>query len=154
MAPGSSSSLPLPQLAREDLSEAGQLISKAGASVEVEVPSVARIPPVADVGDLPVGRRFDFNDEIHATIICAVDLTPAEDHLTTLPNNTDLPRRESERDQDRIEDLRNQVRTTISRPRWNARPRHDCWMLPEAGETTAVDQRMRLSSCSLAWRSR
>jgi len=78
-----------------------------GASVEVEVPSVAREPPVADVGDLPAGRRFDFNDEIHATTICTVDLAPAEDHLTTLTNNTDLPRRESERDQDRIEDLRN-----------------------------------------------
>ena len=98
---------PLPQLAREDLSEAGQLISKMDASVEFEVPSVARKPPIADVGDLPVGRRFDFNDQIHATTVCAVDLTPAEDHLTTLPNNADLPRRESERDQDRIEDLRN-----------------------------------------------
>jgi hypothetical protein len=108
-------SLPLPQLAREDLSEAGQLISKAGASVEVEVPSVARKPPVADVGDLPVGHRFDFNHEIHATIICAVDLAPAEDHLTTLANNTDLPRCESERDQDRIEGLHHQVRTTMSR---------------------------------------
>jgi hypothetical protein len=122
-----------------------------GASVEFEVPSVARKPPIADVADLPVGRRFDFNDEIHAIIICAVDLAPAEDHLTTLPNNTDLPRRKSERDQDRIEDLRNQVRTTLSRTRWNrawfnpgsssvwlARPRHDWWMLSEAGETTHV----------------
>lgn len=105
----------LPQLAREDLSEAGQLISKAGASVEVEVPSVAQIPPVADVGDLPVGHRCEFNDEIHATIICAVDLAPAEGHLTTLPINTDLPRREPERDQDRIERRRNHVRTTMSR---------------------------------------
>ncbi len=117
MAPASSPSLRLPHLAREELSEAGQLISKPGASVEVEVPSVARKPPIADVGDLPVGRRFDFKDEIHATTVCAVDLTPAEDHLTTLPNNTGLPRRESERDQDRIEDLRNQVRTTPSRTR-------------------------------------
>jgi hypothetical protein len=115
MAAGSSPSLPLLQLAREDLSEAGQLISKVGASVEFEVPSVARKPPVADVGDLPVGRRFDFNDEIHATTICNVDLTPAEGHLTTLPTNTDLPRRESERGQDRIEDFRDQVRTTLSR---------------------------------------
>jgi hypothetical protein len=113
--PSLPSRLILRQLARKDLSEAGQLISKAGASVEVEVPSVARKLPVADVGDLPVGRRFDFNDEIHATIICAVDLAPAEDHLTTLPSNTDLPRREPERDQDRIEGLRNQVRTTVSR---------------------------------------
>ncbi len=78
------------------------------------------------------------NDEIHATTVCAVDLTPAEDHLTTLPNNTDLPGRESERDQDRIEDLRNQVRTTMSRSRLNARPRHYWWMLSEAGETTHV----------------
>ena len=106
---------PLPQLAREDLGEAGQLISKAGASVEVEVPSVARKPPVADVGDLPVGHRCEFNNEIHATIICAVDLAPAEDHLTTLRINTDLPRREPERDQDRIEGRRNQVRTSMSR---------------------------------------
>jgi hypothetical protein len=105
----------LPQLAREDPSEAGQLISKVGASVEFEVPSVARKPPIADVGDLPVGPRFDVNDEIHATTVCAIALTPAEDHLTTLPNNTDLPRRESERDQDRVEGLRNQVRTTMSR---------------------------------------
>jgi hypothetical protein len=109
-----------------------------GAAVEVEVPSVARKPPVADVGDLPGGRRFDFNDEIHATTVCAVDLTPAEDHLTTLPNNTDLPGRESERDHDRIEDLRNQARTTMSRARLNARPRHDWWMLSEPGETTHV----------------
>jgi hypothetical protein len=107
MPPGTSPNLPLPQLAREDLSEAGQLIGKMGASVEVEVPSVAREPPVPDVGDLPIGRRFDVDDEIHATTVWAVDLTPAEDHLTTLPNNTDLPGRESERDQDRIEDLRN-----------------------------------------------
>jgi len=115
----------LPQLAREGLSEAGQLISKAGASVEVEVPSVARKPPVADVGDLPVGRRFDFNDEIHATIICAIDLTPAEDHLTTLPNDADLPGREPERDQDRIEGLGDQFWTTSSRPQGNARARRD-----------------------------
>ena len=73
------------------------------------MPSVARKPPVADVGDLPVGRRFDLNDEIHATAIGAVDLAPAEDHLTALPNSTDLPGRESEGDQDRIEDLRDQV---------------------------------------------
>ena len=105
----------LPQLSREHLSEAGQLISKAGASVEFEMPSVARIAPVADVGDLPVGRRFDFNDEIHETIICAVDLTPAEDHLTTPANNTDLPRREPDPGQDWIEDLRNQVKTTSRR---------------------------------------
>jgi len=139
----------LPQLVRKGLSEASQLISKTDASVEVEVPSVARKPPVADVGDLPAGRRFDFNDQIHATTIFAVELTPAEDHLTALPNNTDLPGRKSERDQDRIEDLRNQVNTTLSRTRWDrawfnprsssvwlARPRHDWWMLSEARETT------------------
>jgi hypothetical protein len=45
------------QLARKGLSEPGHLISKACASVEVEVPSRARKPPVAHVGDLPVGRR-------------------------------------------------------------------------------------------------
>jgi hypothetical protein len=105
---------PLPKLAREGLSKADQLLSKVGVSVEVEVPSVARKPPVAYVGDLPVGRRFDLNDEIHATIICAVHLALAEDHLTTSPSNTDLPRREAERDQDRIEDLRHQARTTTS----------------------------------------
>lgn len=151
MPPGTSPNLPLPQLAREDLSEAGQLIGKIGASVEVEVPSVARKPPIADVGDLPVRRRFDFKDEIHATTVWAVDLTPAEDHLARLPDITDLPGRKSERHQDRIEDLRNQVRTTLSRTRWNrawfnprsssvwlARPRHDWWMLSEAGETTHV----------------
>jgi glycerol-3-phosphate O-acyltransferase len=120
-----------------------------GASVEVEVPSVARKPPVADVGDLPGGRRFDFNDEIHATTVCAVDLTPAEGHATTVPNTTDLPGREPERDQDRIKDLRNQAWTTLSRPRWNrawfnprlslvwlARPRHDWRMVSEAGPKT------------------
>jgi hypothetical protein len=116
MAPGSSPSLRLPQFAREALSEAGQLIGKTAAPVEGEAPSVARKPPIADVGDLPVGRRFELNDEIHATTIWAVDLAPAEGHLTTLPNNTDLPRRESERDKDWIEDLRNQVRTTMPRP--------------------------------------
>jgi hypothetical protein len=91
------------------------LISKAGASVEVEAPSVAWKAPIADVGDLPVGPLFDFNDEIHATIVCTVDLATAEDHLTTLPIDADLAGLEPERDQDRIEGLRNQVRTTISR---------------------------------------
>jgi hypothetical protein len=105
----------LAQLDWEKLSEAGELISQAGASLKVEMPTLARKTPIADVGDLPVGRRFDFNDEIHAATICAVDLTPAEDHLTTLPIYTDLPRREPERDQDRIEGLRNQVRSTVSR---------------------------------------
>jgi hypothetical protein len=85
------------------------------------VPSVARKPPVADVSDPPFGRRFDFNDEIHATTIRAVELTTAEDHLTTIPGDTDLPEREPERHQDRIESLRYQGRTTRSRPRWNAR---------------------------------
>ena len=80
---------------------------------------------MAQVGDPPVGRRFGFNDEIHATTIWAVNFTPAENHLTTLPINTRLSGRESERDQDRIEDLGNQVRTTMSRPRWNAGPSHD-----------------------------
>lgn len=135
---------PLPQLARKDLSEAYQLISEASAAVEVEVPSVARKPPVADVGDLPVGPRLEVNDEIHTTAIWAVDLTSAEDHLTTVPDTTDLPVGKAERDQHRIEgvrdeDLRNPVRTTkpqnhasttMSRPRRNARPRHDWWMLP------------------------
>ena len=105
----------LPQYVGKGLSEAGQLISKPGASVEVEVASVAWKPPVADVGDLPIGRRFDFHDEIHATTVWAVGLAPAEDHLTTLAINTALPGRESEGDQDRIEGLRNQVRTTMSR---------------------------------------
>ena len=108
------SSLPT-QLARKELSEAGQLIGKVGGSVEVEVPSVALISPVADVGDMPVGRSLDVNDEIYATTIGAVDLTPAEGHLTTLPDNADLPGREPERDQDRIEGFRQQIRTTMSR---------------------------------------
>ena len=95
MALRSRSSLPLTQLAREDLSEAGQLISAASAAVEVEVPSVARKSPVADVGDLPVEPRFEVNDEIHTTSIWAVDLAPAEDHLTTVPTTTDLPGREA-----------------------------------------------------------
>jgi hypothetical protein len=141
--------LPLPQLARKGLSQVSQLISKAGASVEVEVPSVARKAPVPNVDDLPVGRRFEVNDEIHATTIWAADITPAEGHSTTVPNTTDLPGREPERDQDRIKDLRNQAWTTLSRPRWNrawfnprlslvwlARPRHDWWMVSEAGPTT------------------
>ena len=102
----------LPQRDRETASEAGHLISKAGASVEVEVPSVARKPPVTDVGDQPVGRRLDFNDEIHAATIWAVELASAEDHLTARVVDTDLPRREPERDQDRIEGPRNQVRIT------------------------------------------
>lgn len=105
----------LPQHTGKGLSEAGQLISKPSTSLEVELASVARKPPVADVGDLPVGRRFDFHDEIHATTVWAVDLTPAEDHLTTLAISTALPGREPERDQDRIEGLRNQVRITMSR---------------------------------------
>ena len=96
------------------MSEAGHLISKAGASVEVEVPPVARIAPITDVGDPPGRRRFYFNDEIHATSIWAADLASAEDHLTALRIDTDLPRREPERNQDRIEGLRNQVRTTMS----------------------------------------
>lgn len=151
MVPGSSPGLRLPQFAGEGLSEAGQLIGKTGISVEGELPSVARKPPVADAGDLPVGRRFDVNDEIHATTIWAIDLAPTVDHLTTLPHDTDLPGRESEGDQDRIEDLRNQVRRTMYRRRWNrawfnprsssiwvARPRHDTWMLSEAGLTTRI----------------
>jgi hypothetical protein len=105
----------LPQCAREALREACQLIGKADAPVEVEVPSVTRKPPIADVGDLPVGHRCDVHDEIHATTICAVDLAPTEDHLTALRNVTDLPGRESERGQDRIEDLRDQVRTVSRR---------------------------------------
>ncbi len=150
----------LPQLGPEDLSEAGKLISKASASVEVEVPSVARKPPVADVGDSPVGPRFEVNDEIHAAAIWAVDLTPAENHLTTVPDTTDLPGRESERGQDRIESVRNedlctpvrtttscnQARTSVSRPRWNARPRHVRWMLPRRSDSP---RRRRGSSAHL-----
>ncbi len=106
---------PLPQLDWEKLSEAGHLISQAVASLKVEMPTVARKTPIADVGYVPVGRGFDVNDEVHTTVICAVDLTAAEDHLTTAPIYTDLPRREPERDQDRVEGLRNQVRNTVSR---------------------------------------
>jgi hypothetical protein len=79
------------------------------------LPSATRKPRVADVGDLPVRRRFDDDDEVHAPIIRAADRTPAEDHLTPLPIDTDLPRREPERDQEGIEGLRDQVRTTMSR---------------------------------------
>jgi hypothetical protein len=138
----------LPQLGPEDLSEAGQLISKASASVEVEVPSVARKSPVADVGDSPVGSRFEINDEIHAATIYAVDLAAAEDRLTTVPDTTDLTRRESERGQDRAENVPNedlctpirtttsgnQARTSMSWPPWNARPRHVRWMLPRRSD--------------------
>ena len=104
----------LPQGVGETVSEADHLISKAGVSVEDEVPPVAREAPRTHVGDPPVRRRFDLNDEIHATTIWAADLAAAEDDLTALRIDTDLPRREAERDQDRVESLGYQARTTMS----------------------------------------
>lgn len=102
----------LPQRAREAPGEAGHLISKAGVAVEVEVPPIARKAPVTNVGDPPVGRRFDFNDEIHAATIGAIDLAAAENHLAALRISTQLSGREPERYQDRIKGLRDHVRTT------------------------------------------
>ena len=72
------------------------------------MPPVARESPVSDADDLPVRRRFDLDDQVDATIIWAVELTSAEDHLTTVAKCADLTGREPEGDQDRIKDLGNQ----------------------------------------------
>lgn len=83
------------------------------------MPPVVRESPVANVADLPMGPRFEVNHQIHASTVLAVGHAAAEDDLTAVPTTTDLPRRESERDQDRIEklpnqDLRSLVGTTTS----------------------------------------
>ena len=81
----------LRQLTGEGLSEAGQLVQERGVSVELKMPSVGRKSPVTDVGDMPVGRRLDVEDEIYATVLCAVDFTAAEDHLTSPTTGPDHP---------------------------------------------------------------
>jgi len=91
------------------------LVAQAGPSVKVEVPTLARKAPVADVGDSPVRRRFNLNDEIYAGAVWAVDLTPAEDHLTTLPLHAHLPRREAQWLQYRIEGRRYCVGSSLPR---------------------------------------
>lgn len=103
----------LPQRVWETLGEAGHLISKAGASFEVQMPPVARIAPVADIGDPPVRRCFHVNDEIDATTFWAVGLASTEDHLAALRIDTNLTRREPERDQYRIEGRRHEVESRL-----------------------------------------
>lgn len=79
------------------------------------MPPVGRKSPVADVGDMPVRRRLDVEDEIYAAVLCAVDFTAAEDHLTSPTTGTDLTGSEAETHQDRIQDSGDQVESPIAR---------------------------------------
>ena len=82
--------------------------------IEVEVPSVARISPVADVRDPPGGHRFEVDDEIDASAIGAVHFATAEDHLTSSLGSTGLARREAKRGQDRIEDRGDLIQPSVA----------------------------------------
>ncbi len=74
---------------------------------------------------MPVGRRVDVEDEIYAAIVCAVDFTAAEDHLTSPTTDTDLTGSEPERHHDRIKDVGDQVESPIAPlSPWMRSPRH------------------------------
>lgn len=105
---------PLHQPAGEGLSEAGQLVQEGSVSVKLKTPSVGRKSPVAHVSDMPVGRRFDVEDEIYVPLVCAGDFTAAEDHLTSFTTDTDLAGSEAERHQDGTKDLGDQVESPIA----------------------------------------
>jgi hypothetical protein len=66
---------------------------------------------VENVGDPPVRRRLDIDDEIDAAAICAIEHTTTEDHLAPSVGGTDLARRELERREDRIESVGNRGRS-------------------------------------------
>lgn len=74
---------------------------------------------------MPVGRCLDVEDEIYAAIVCAVDFTAAEDHLTSPTTDTDLTGSEAERHQERIKDLGDRVESPIAPlSPWMRSPRH------------------------------
>ena len=47
-------------------------------TVRSEVPPIARVAPVADVCDLPVGRRFEIDDQVDARVVAGADVTTTE----------------------------------------------------------------------------
>ena len=107
-----------PPLQREDSrhlvgkgpNEAGQLVEQGSLTVEVKVPPVRRKPVVANIGDTPVGRRFDVQDEIDAAIIETVERTAAEEHLAAPTVETDLAGSEAERHQNGVKELSDWVK--------------------------------------------
>ena len=94
---------------------------------------------------MPVGRRFHVEDEIYAAIVCAVDFTAAEDHLTSLTTDTDLAGSEAERHQDRIKDFGDQVESPIAGlSPWMRSPRHGVHLrvsMSPSGRVTTPEKR-------------
>jgi len=80
-----------------------------------EVPLVAWVPPVANVGDMPFRQRFEVDDEVDASAVGAVNEAPAEDHLATPVGRAGLASRETKRGEDRTEDSGNLVERRIVR---------------------------------------
>lgn len=91
------------------MGEARQLFLESGISIELQMPPVAREPPVADGDDMPLGRLFKVYDQIDAAVVCALDVAAAEDHLSLPINGSGLPGSEAKRHQHRVEDLAGQV---------------------------------------------
>ena len=79
------------------------------------MPAVARVSPIANIGDPPVGRRVEVDDQVDAPAVGAVDEAPAEDHLPVTVGRAGLASREAEWGQDRIECRRNSVECGVGR---------------------------------------
>lgn len=94
-------------------------------AIEGQMPPVAWVPPVANIGDAPVRHRFDVDDEVDASAVGAVDEAPAEDHLTMPAGGTRLAGCEAKRGQDRIKGDRNSVECRVERRERLGTERHD-----------------------------
>ena len=71
------------------------------------------MPPVPDVGDVPLRRLLEIDHEVDASAVGVVDIATAEDHLTTPVPGACLAGCETERRQHRIEDSGHPVERRI-----------------------------------------
>lgn len=92
------------QFVRERPYKFGQLAREVAVAIEGQMPPIARVAPVTNVGDAPVRHRFDVDYKIDASAVVAVDETPAEDHLTMPAGGTRLAGCEAKWLQDRVKD--------------------------------------------------
>lgn len=125
----------LPQIVGECSREVDQLCGEVSVRNERQVPSLARVTPVADVRDPPVGDWFEVDDEIEAIAVGAVVDASAVDHLPVSFGHSRRSRCEAQPDQYRIQNGRHEVECRVV---WRDRVRsegHALILAPEGLRT-------------------
>lgn len=108
----------LRELVGDCLRQSSQLLGKVRIAIEVEMPPIALESPVTHIDDPPLGSRLQVEDQIDAPAIIAVPFTTTEDDLTAITRSADLSSRETERHQNRVQDLGDDREVPFNRVRW------------------------------------